>query len=89
MIKVIADLYEATVLKHPRIILFLLLLVLVGFATQISQFRLDASSDSLLLENDEDYRRYINVVKRYGVRANFVRKLSPPKATYLTRTPSI
>ena len=68
MTNLIAQLYESTVLKHPRAMLLLLALVLVAFASQITNFRLDASSDSLLLENDEDYRRYINVIKRYGVR---------------------
>ena len=68
MTNIIANIYESTVLKHPRLVLLLLLLILAGFASQTKHFRLDASSDSLLLENDEDYRRYISVIKRYGVR---------------------
>lgn len=68
MSKLIANLYERCILNHPRLILGLLLLVLACFASQIVNFKLDASSDSLLLENDEDFRRYTNVVKRYGVR---------------------
>ncbi|MEM7465401.1 MAG: MMPL family transporter [Pseudomonadota bacterium] len=68
MSNLIASIYESVILKHPRIILALLALLLIGFGTQIIHFKLDASSDSLLLENDEDFRRYTNVIKRYGVR---------------------
>ena len=68
MTKLIASLYESIILKHPRIILAALFIVLLAFASQVVHFKLDASSDSLLLENDEDFRRYTNVVKRYGVR---------------------
>lgn len=68
MTTLIATLYQNTVLNHPRIVLGILSLILLGFLSQISHFKLDASSDSLLLENDEDFRRYSSVVQRYGVR---------------------
>lgn len=68
MTNTIATLYDRCILNHPRLILALLFIILAGFASQIVNFKLDASSDSLLLENDEDFRRYTSVVKRYGVR---------------------
>ena len=86
MTNLIANIYESTVLKHPRAMLALLFLILLGFGSQIVHFRLDASSDSLLLENDEDYRRYINVVKRYGVREFLFVTITPEGELFAPET---
>ena len=58
--------FDRAILQHPGIVC-LCVLVAVGFlAFQARYFRLDASADTLVLEDDEDlrYRRLVNA--RYG-----------------------
>jgi len=58
--------YDSTVLDHPRIILALLLL-LAGFAAWYSDdFELDASADSLTLEQDQDLEYFRQINQRYA-----------------------
>ena len=56
------DLYQNIVLKKPKIILLFLIISLLGFGYFAKDFRLDASSDTLLIEGDPDlkYLREIN-----------------------------
>ncbi len=61
----IAERYDRMVLGRPWVVLILLLGLLVFFAYHAKDFRLDASSDSLLLENDEDLMLYREVIARY------------------------
>jgi predicted RND superfamily exporter protein len=49
-----AGLYQSTVIEKPRTILALLILCLLFFSYYTKDFRLDASSDTLLIENDPD-----------------------------------
>lgn len=50
----------------PKLIILLLLLVFGVFLNWVDDFQLDASSDTLLLEGDEDLRYYKNIKARYG-----------------------
>ena len=59
-------LYNQWVLEKPRLWLGVIALVMLGFGFTITNFKLDASSDSLVLENDEDLRYYRTVNKAYG-----------------------
>ncbi len=59
-------LYNQWVLEKPRLWLGVIALVLLGFGFTITNFKLDASSDSLVLENDEDLRYNRKVNKKYG-----------------------
>ena len=47
-----------TIVEYPKSILVVLALVFGFFATWVDDFQLDASSDSLLLEGDQDLRFY-------------------------------
>lgn len=58
--------FYQSILKKPRSSLALLLLVVGFFVAQIPNFQLDASSDSLVLENDNNLRYYENIKKNYG-----------------------
>jgi predicted RND superfamily exporter protein len=62
----IMKLYEKIVLKRPLLTSIVLLLIILGVGSAARNFRLDASADSLLLENDQDlkYSRSINAA--YG-----------------------
>jgi predicted RND superfamily exporter protein len=58
--------YESTVLDRPKAVLVALTLILSFFAFHAQDFRLDASADSLLLEDDADLRVYREVRERYS-----------------------
>ena len=55
-----------TIVEYPKSILVVLALVFGFFATWVDDFQLDASSDSLLLEGDQDLRFYKDIKARYG-----------------------
>jgi len=59
-------LYDRLVLKHPLAILILAALLVGFFSLYTPQFRLDASADSLVLENDRTLRYYRSTRARYG-----------------------
>ena len=50
----LGKIYENIVIKKPKFTLLLLLLLLLIFGYFAKNFQLDASSDTLLLENDPD-----------------------------------
>jgi len=54
------------VLKKSGDSLVLLLLIAGFFIAQIPDFQLDASSDSLVLEGDDNLRYYQSIKKDYG-----------------------
>lgn len=60
--------YDRVVLGHPRSLLIVLLLVLAFFSYHAKDFRLDASSDSLLLEDDKDLKTFREISDRYNVK---------------------
>jgi len=59
-------LYNQWVLEKPRVWLGVIALAVLGFGFTVPNFKLDASSDSLVLENDEDLRYNRTVNKAYG-----------------------
>ena len=58
--------YEQIVIKRPILALVLVLLAIAFFAYFAREFKLDASADSLVLENDRDLRYYRSIRARYG-----------------------
>jgi len=66
MTAILLRLYDTIVLKRPLVTLFIALAIIGAFASQIPKFQLDASGDSLVLENDADLHYYRRMVKRYG-----------------------
>lgn len=65
MINHISALYDRIVLGHPVAMLVLLSCILTFFAWHAKDFKLDASADSLLLEDDEDLRIFRELIDRY------------------------
>jgi predicted RND superfamily exporter protein len=61
-----SDAYCRLILDKPRTILLLLAILVFFFAWHSSNFRLDASSDSLTLENDQALKFYRAIEARYG-----------------------
>ncbi len=58
--------YKQLVLERPATTLFITLLFAAFLGFFVNEFKLDASSDSLVLENDEDLRYYRSIRARYG-----------------------
>lgn len=58
--------YKKLILKNPWQVLFILLVTIVFFGFHASKFRLDASADSLTLENDSALKFYREVKEKFG-----------------------
>ena len=58
--------YDKIVLERPRLILLCLLIVIAFLGYKAKDFKLDASTETLILETDEDFI-YSRIIKsRYG-----------------------
>ena len=71
--------YQDTVLKNPKSIFVLLIIALLSFGYFSKDFRLDASSDTLLIEGDPDLKYLREVTERYGSKEFLVLTYSPEK----------
>jgi len=72
------EFFNRFILKRPGIVILLLFTVIGGIGYQARQFRLDASAESLLLENDEDLRYARKIAVRYDLQ-NFLLISFTPK----------
>ncbi len=73
----LSHLYQNTVLKNPKSIFILLIIALFSFGYFTKDFRLDASSDTLLIEGDPDLKYLKEVTERYGSKDFLVLTYSP------------
>jgi predicted RND superfamily exporter protein len=73
----LSHLYQNTVLKNPKSIFILLLITLLSFGYFSKDFRLDASSDTLLIEGDPDLEYLKEVTERYGSKEFLIITYSP------------
>ena len=73
----VAKLYENLVFGKPRFVIFVLLLIVLFFAWHAQKFRLDASADSLLLENDPTLEFSREISDRYGMGDSVIVAYSP------------
>ena len=73
----LAHLYQNTVLKNPKAIFLLLIVVLISFGYFSKNFRLDASSETLLIEGDPDLKYLKEVTDRYGAKDFLVITYTP------------
>jgi len=73
----LSHLYQNIVLKNPKSIFILLLITLLSFGYFSKDFRLDASSDTLLIEGDPDLKYLREVTKRYGSKEFLILTYTP------------
>ena len=73
----IAQLYQTTVLKNPKSVFFILLIALLSFGYFSKDFRLDASSETLLIEGDPDLAYLKEITNRYGSKEFLVLTYTP------------
>ena len=76
--------YKKWVLINPWPLLIVLLVILGCFAWHAQDFRLDASADSLLLDDDQDLKAYRELSDRYGSK-NFLVVAIVPDAPLFNR----
>ena len=72
-----AQLYENIILKNPKSIFVILLITLLSFGYYAKDFKLDASSETLLIEGDPDLKYLQEISKRYGSKEFLVLTYSP------------
>ena len=75
-----ANLYQKTVIKNPKVIFLLLIITLVGFGFFSKDFRLDASSDTLLIDGDPDLKYLREINERYGAKEFLVLTYTPKES---------
>ncbi|MDC0615858.1 MMPL family transporter [Candidatus Pelagibacter sp.] len=69
--------YQNIVLKNPKSIFVLLLITLLSFGYFSKDFRLDASSDTLLIEGDPDLEYLKEITERYGSKEFLILTFTP------------
>ena len=72
-----AQLYQNSVLRNPKIIFALLVIAILSFGYYSKDFRLDASSETLLIEGDPDLAYLQEVTERYGSKDFLVLTYTP------------
>lgn len=77
--------YGRVVLAHPVFWLAILALLCAVAAWQAREFKIDASADSLVLENDEALQYYRKISKRYGGSDFLIITYTPSQAPLFQR----
>ena len=75
-----SNLYQSLILKNPRIIFLILILVTSFFLINTKDFRLDASSETLLIEGDPDLEYLKEINQRYKSKDFLVLTFTPKEA---------
>ena len=73
----LSHLYQNIILKNPKSIFVLLLITLLSFGYFSKDFRLDASSDTLLIDGDPDLKYLNEITERYGSKEFLVLTYTP------------
>ena len=73
----LAKFYQNNILKKPSLIFALLLITLCFFSYNSKNFKLDASSETLLIEGDPDLKYLNEINDRYGAREFLVLTYTP------------
>ena len=73
----LANFYQKNIIEKPKLVFSLLLVLLIFFGYYSKNFRLDASSETLLIEGDPDLKYLNEVNQRYGSREFLVLTYTP------------
>ena len=65
MIKKISHIYAQYILGNPIVVILLLLIILIVSLKNIENFKLDASADTLILEDDKDLKIFRETGQKY------------------------
>ncbi len=83
----LSKLYKNLVLSNPKSVFILLIITLISFGYFSKEFKLDASSDTLLIDGDPDLKYLREVTERYGAKDFLVLTYTPKEP--LTNNSSI
>ena len=72
-----AQFYQNRVLKNPKTVFVLLIIAILSFGYYSKDFRLDASSETLLIEGDPDLAYLKEVTDRYGSKEFLILTYTP------------
>ncbi len=73
----LAEIYKKNLIQKPKIIFVFLIICLISFGYFAQNFRLDASSDTLLIEGDPDLEYLNEINDRYGAKEFLVLTYTP------------
>ena len=72
-----AQFYQNIILKNPKLIFIVLIFALISFGYYSKDFRLDASSETLLIENDPDLKYLQEISEKYGSKEFLILTYTP------------
>ena len=72
-----SNLYQSLILKKPRLVFLTLILISSFFLINTKDFRLDASSETLLIEGDPDLKYLQEISKKYGSKEFLILTYTP------------
>ena len=72
--------YQNIILKNPKSVLLILLITLISFGYHSKDFRLDASSETLLIEGDPDLKYLQEISEKYGSKEFLILTYTPNEA---------
>ena len=72
-----AQFYQNTIIKNPKFIFIILIITLFSFGYYSKDFKLDASSETLLIEGDPDLKYLQEISKRYGSKEFLILTYTP------------
>ena len=79
----LANFYQKNIIEKPKLIFVILLICLVGFGYYSKNFKLDASSETLLIEGDPDLKYLNEITKRYGSREFLILTYTPEELSLI------
>lgn len=80
----IKRIYDTFILKYPRTVLIILLIFISGLGYFATKLEIDASAETLLLDNDKDLKFFREVNKRYD-KSDFLVVTFSPKSDLLSK----
>ena len=88
-----SNLYQSLILKNPRIIFIILILITSFFLINTKEFRLDASSETLLIDGDPDLKYLKEINQKYNSKDFLVLTFTPKEdlisESSITNIPSL
>ncbi len=82
----INNIYQKIIIKNPLLIISFLILILGFFSFHAKNFELDASADSLILEEDKDLKTFREITKRYDTKDFVIITYEPNEDLFSTNT---
>ena len=73
----ITQFYQNIILKNPKFVLIILIIALFTFGYYSKDFKLDASSETLLIEGDPDLEYLKEITNRYGSKEFLILTYTP------------